>query len=134
MLLPDEKINIDKYALQCIYYVMWNVDYSEEYDTWFNTLDEESKIAVLERVKLLQEFGPQLPRPYSDVLHGSKYVNLKELRNKTEKHVLRVAYIFDKERKAFLLTGGDKKGKNERNFYSELVSVSEKLVEKYHLK
>jgi len=40
---------------------MWNVDYSEEYDTWFNTLDEESKIAVLERVKLLQEFGPQLP-------------------------------------------------------------------------
>ena len=61
VLLPDEKINIDKYALQCIYYIMWNIDYSEEYDTWFNTLDEESKIAVLERVKLLQEFGPQLP-------------------------------------------------------------------------
>ena len=61
VLLPDEKINIDKYALQCIYYSMWNIDYSEEYDTWFNTLDEESKIAVLERVKLLQEFGPQLP-------------------------------------------------------------------------
>lgn len=113
---------------------MWNIDYSDEYEIWFNILDNDSKIAVLERVKLLKEFGPQLTRPYSDVLHGSKYSNLKELRNKTEKHVLRVAYIFDKERNAFLLTGGDKKGKNEKDFYTELIAVSEKLIEKYHLK
>ena len=42
--------------------------------------------------------------------------------------------MFDMERNAFLLIGGDKKGKNEKNFYSELISISEKLVEKYHLK
>lgn len=44
----------------------------------------------------LENIEPNLPRPYTDVLHGSKkYKNLKELRNKTEKSVLRVSYYFD---------------------------------------
>jgi len=33
---------------------MWEIESSEEYDKWFATLDEESKIAVLERVLLLK--------------------------------------------------------------------------------
>lgn len=58
---------------------VWNISSSDEYDAWFNTLDEESKEAVFERVLLLRQFGPNLPRPYSDTLHGSKYKNLKDL-------------------------------------------------------
>ncbi len=92
---------------------MWNVDSSDEYDAWFLSLDEESKEAVLQRVILLCQYSSNLPRPYADTLHGSKkYTNLKELRNQTQQHVLRVAYCFDTERKAFLLTGGDEKGKD----------------------
>lgn len=59
---------------------MWNVDSSDEYDVWFLALDEESKEAVLQRVLLLRQFGPNLPHPYADVLHGSKkYRTLKSL-------------------------------------------------------
>ena len=112
--------------------IMWNVDSSEEYDAWFLSLDEESKEAVLQRVLLLRQYGPQLPRPYSDTLHGSKkYTNLKELRNQTQQHVLRVAYYFDTERKAFLLTGGDKKGKDQKKFYKDLIAESEVIIEKH---
>lgn len=108
---------------------MWNVESSDEYDAW---LDEESKEAVLQRVLLLRQYGPNLPRPYTDVLHGSKKLsNLKELRNKTQKHLLRVAYYFDSARKAFLLTGGDKKGKNQDKFYKDLIAESELIVEKH---
>lgn len=111
---------------------MWKIDSSEEYDFWFETLDENSKEAVLERVILLQEFGPNLPRPYADVLHGSKkYKNIKELRNQTADHVLRVSYYFDPERNAFLITGGDKKGKNEKKFYKNLVKESEEIIERH---
>ena len=111
---------------------MWNVDSSEEYDVWFKTLDEDCKVAVLERVFLLREFGPQLPRPYADTLKGSKkYKNLKELRNQTERHVLRVSYYFDSERNAFLLTGGDKKGKNQDKFYKDLIAESEIIIERH---
>ena len=111
---------------------MWNVESSDEYDACFLTLDEESKEAVLQRVLLLRQYGPNLPRLYSDVLHGSKKLsNLKELKNKTQKHLLRVAYYFDSARKAFLLTGGDKKGKNQDKLYKDLIAESELIVEKY---
>lgn len=111
---------------------MWEVESSDEYDKWFATLDEEAKIAVLERVLLLQHQGPNLPRPYADTLHGSKkYSNLKELRNKTKEHIIRVAYYFDPKRKAFLLTGGDKKGKNQTKFYKDLIEEAERIIARH---
>ena len=111
---------------------MWDVASSEEYDIWFLTLDEECKEAVLQRVLLLKQYGPNLPRPYADVLHGSKkYKNLKELRNQTQQHILRVAYYYDTDRKAFLLTGGDKKGKDQEKFYKDLIVESEVIIEKH---
>lgn len=111
---------------------MWDVDSSDEYDVWFLSLDEESKEAVLQRVLLLRQFGPNLPRPYADVLHGSKkYKNLKELRNQTQNHLLRVSYYFDSARNAFLLTGGDKKGKTQDKFYKDLIAESEVIIEKH---
>ena len=89
-------------------------------------------ILVLQRVLLLRQYGPNLPRPYSDVLHGSKKLsNLKELRNQTQKHLLRIAYYFDSARNAFLLTGGDKKGKDQDKFYKDLIAESELIVEKH---
>lgn len=45
--------------------------------------------------------------------------NTRTLRNQTQQHVLRIAYYFDTERKAFLLTGGDKKGKDQKKFYKD---------------
>ena len=111
---------------------MWNVESSDEYDAWFLTLDEESKEAVLQRVLLLKQYGPNLPRPYADALYGSKKLkNLKELRNNTQRHTLRVSYYFDSKRNAFLLTGGDKKGKNQDKFYKDLITESEIIVTKH---
>lgn len=111
---------------------MWNVSSSNEYDSWFASLDEECKEAVLTRVLLLQEFGLNLARPYSDTLKGSKkYKNLKELRNQTSNSVLRIAYYFDSVRNAFLLTGGDKKGKYQKRFYKDLIKESETIIEKH---
>jgi hypothetical protein len=70
-------------------------------------------------------------RPHADRLKGSRIRNLKELRAKTESHVLRVLYFFDERRQALLLVGGDKKGKNERSFYKRLIAEAEGLVERY---
>ena len=111
---------------------MWSVGSSDEYDAWFLTLDEDCKEAVLQRVLLLRQYGPNLPRPYADVLRGSKkYRNLKELRNQTQQHVLRVSYYFDSAREAFLLIGGDKKGKDQDKFYKDLIAESEVIIERH---
>jgi hypothetical protein len=89
---------------------------------------DDDKALIRYKVYLLEEYGPNLGRPHADSLKGSKKLsNLKELRAKTDTHVFRVAYIFDPDRNGLLLTGGDKKGKNQRKFYKDLISQAEQV-------
>ncbi|GHV33783.1 toxin RelE [Spirochaetia bacterium] len=112
----------------------WEVNNTEEYDTWFLQQSEEDQVILQTRVFLLKEHGPQLGRPYADTLKGSSLRNLKELRAKTEAHMFRVAYLFDPEQKALLLIGGDKKGKNEKRFYKGLIKQAEQIYDLYREK
>lgn len=111
----------------------WTVDNTDEFEKWFKELDSESKEAIFSKVILLEAFGPQLGRPHADTLAESKISNLKELRAKTEKHVLRVAFCFDRKRKGWLLIGGDKKGVNEKKFYKDLIKDAEKIIMNEHI-
>ena len=95
---------------------MWPVDATEEYLQWFAAQPAGVQEVILAKVLLLEE--------------GSRIKNLKELRAKTEAHVLRVLYFFDERRHALLLVGGDKKGKNERGFYKKLIGEAEALLER----
>lgn len=59
---------------------MWSVVYSDEFKQWFQSLAEDEQNSVSHVLLLLEEHGPQLPRPYADVINGSRISNLKELR------------------------------------------------------
>jgi hypothetical protein len=109
----------------------WEVETTNEYDNWFLAQAESGQASIRMKVKLLEEFGPLLPRPHVDTLNGSKLKNLKELRTQTENNVFRVAFLFDEKRKAILIIGGDKKGKNEKQFYKNLIKQAEKIYQKY---
>jgi len=112
----------------------WEVDTTDEYDAWFMKQGENGQASIQAKVETLKIYGPHLPRPYADTLKGSKLKNLKELRSQTEAHVFRVAYLFDEERKAVLLIGGDKQGKNEKRFYKSLIKQAEKIYQQYRNK
>ena len=109
----------------------WEIETTEEYDAWFLDLAENGQEAIRVKVELLEEYGPLLPRPHADTLKGSKLSNLKELRTQTENNVFRVAFIFDKKRNAVLLIGGDKKGKDEKRFYKNLIKQAEEIYRQY---
>jgi hypothetical protein len=111
--------------------IMWNVLATEEYLIWFSKLSEYDKEEISFKVHLLEEFGPNLSRPHADTLKGSKIKNLKELRIKTHEHTFRIAFYFDIKRNGLLLTGGDKKGKNQKLFYKKLLEEAMELIEKY---
>jgi hypothetical protein len=110
---------------------MWNVYATEELLKWFSPLSEYDKEEINFKVYLLEEFGPNLGRPHADTLKGAKIKNLKELRIKTHEHLFRIAYFFDDKRKGILLTAGDKKGKDERLFYKDLIKNAVGLIEAY---
>ena len=109
----------------------WEIITTDEYDAWFLEQVEDGQESIRIKVELLEEYGPLLPRPHADTLKGSNLSNIKELRTHTENHVFRVAFLFDEERNAVLLIGGDKKGKNEKWFYKSLIKQAEEIYCQY---
>lgn len=90
---------------------MWEVEYSDQFEVWWHDLADERQDAVDAAVRMLEERGPSLGRPFVDTLQGSRHANMKELRPRGSN--LRVLFAFDPRRTAILLLGGDKTGQWE---------------------
>ena len=110
----------------------WLVEFDGEFKAEFDGFAGVVKIELLARAKVLEKFGPSLGRPSVDTLAGSAYRNMKELRFNADGGAWRIAFAFDPERKAILLCGGDKAGKNQRRFYERLVRIADQRF-KAHL-
>lgn len=108
---------------------MWEIKPTPEFDEWWATLDERTKAAARAKLKLTGQFGPLLPRPYADTLHGSRYPNLKELRFEFRDHPYRIFYAFDPQRTAMLLIGGSKAGDNRS--YERAVAKAEGIHDRH---
>jgi hypothetical protein len=108
---------------------MWKIERTQRIKDWIFQLDDDAKEAILKNLYILQELGPKLGRPYVDTIKNSKYKNMKELRIQNKKRVYRILFIFDTDRNAVLLIGGDKK--SDKNFYSKMIPLAEKLYENY---
>lgn len=109
----------------------WEVEYTDEFKRWWNSLNMEEQEEVEAKVELLEEFGPTLPRPHSDVIVSSRHANMKELRAQVRQRQIWVLYAFDPRRTALLLIGGDKTGIPK--WYEEFVSIADHLFDE-HLK
>ncbi len=107
----------------------WEVEYTDEFEAWWNNLTQEEQEDVNAEVILLQRFGPALPRPHADTVAASRHPNMKELRIQHAGRPYRVLYAFDPRRCAILLVGGDKTG--DRQWYKRFVPVADRLYEKH---
>ena len=109
--------------------IMWEVEYTDEFGTWWDTLGEAEREAVAFSVNLLRQAGPFLGFPYTSGVYGSKHSALRELRSQCTGRPLRTFFAFDPRRVAILLIGGDKTG-NYR-FYDEFVPRVDKIYDQY---
>ena len=100
---------------------MWEVEYTDEFGTWWGSLRPEDQDRVAAAVELLEAAGPSLGRPLVDTITASSHANMKELRFSAADGEWRVAFAFDIKRKAILLVAGDKSGVHEKRFYRELI-------------
>jgi hypothetical protein len=55
----------------------WEVEASDEFKGWYESLDEAERASVAENVDMLEEYGPALGRPYADTIRESRYPNMK---------------------------------------------------------
>ena len=114
----------------------WKIVVVEPALSWLHGLrrtDRDTLIQVSQAVTALQEEGPALGRPLVDTIKGSVLSNLKELRpgsaGATE---VRLLFVFDPDRQAVILVGGDKAG-NRSGWYRVAVPQAEQAYAE-HLK
>lgn len=105
----------------------WDVEYTDEFEGWWEDLDEGEQESVASYVRMLEMRGPSLAHPYSSSVESSKYSHMRELRVQHGGNPYRVLYAFDPRRVAMLLIGGDKTG-NDR-WYEEYVPIADKIYE-----
>lgn len=106
----------------------WDVEYTDEFEVWWNTLSVEQQEAIDTAVAMLEELGPGLARPWVDTITGSRHQNMKELRPRGGH--LRVLFAFDPRRTAILLLGGDKTNRWQV-WYQEAIPKADALYDDY---
>lgn len=106
--------------------MIWEIEGTDEFASWYGGLDENDRARIDDRVDLLAATGPTLGRPVVDVIVASKHKKMKELRSGT----IRVLFIFDEESTAILLLGGDKQG-NWTDWYTVNIPIADALYDTY---
>jgi hypothetical protein len=105
--------------------IMWEVEYTDEFGKWWDTLNKTEQIDAAAYVALLEQYGPQLGYPHSSGIKGSRYAHLRELRIQHHGEPYRILYAFDPRRIAILLIGGKKTG-NDR-WYEKFIAIADQL-------
>lgn len=109
--------------------MLWEVEYTDEFEEWWNSLTENEQSEVQASVKLLSVLGPGLKFPHSSGVVQSKHSRMRELRTQCEGRPFRTLYAFDPRRVAILLIGGDKTG-NDR-WYEEFVPKADRIYDRH---
>jgi hypothetical protein len=109
--------------------MIWDVEGTDEFRAWFQSLDDAEQEAVIATVDLLEEHGPHLPHPYSSGIKKSRHEHMRELRIQHRGRPYRVLYAFDPRRSAILLIGGDKTGQDR--WYEIYVPKADRLYDEY---
>lgn len=106
---------------------MWEVEFTDEFERWWQAIEDDQRESLLASVNLLRQLGPLLGRPHADTVKGSRHANMKELRTQHRGRPLRTLFAFDPRRRAILLIGGDKTG--DDRFYDRIIPLADRLYD-----
>ncbi len=105
------------------------VEYTDEFNDWWNDLDENEQDTVFSYVSLLEQKGTQLSYPYSSNVKSSKHSHMRELRIQHQGEPYRVLYAFDPRRTGILLIGGCKAGDDK--WYEKYVPIADSIYDNH---
>ena len=108
----------------------WTVKMTDEYEQWFMNLDDDLQDALIVDIKVLEIIGPKLGRPHVETLKVKKgEKKIKELRTEHEGKPYRSLFVFDPERSAILLLGGNKA--TDKKWYRRNIPKALDIYKKY---
>jgi hypothetical protein len=107
----------------------WEVEVTDEFLAWYDTLPLPAAEAVSRDVDLLERYGPTLAYPHTSAIFGSRHSHMRELRVDHARRHFRILYAFDPRRTAIVLLGGNKTG--DDRWYTENVPRADRLYDDY---
>jgi hypothetical protein len=107
----------------------WDVEYTDEFEEWWDSLSEGEQEDISASVQLLEERGPNLGFPHSSGISGSKHSHMRELRTQHSGKPYRTLYAFDPRRNAILLIGGNKTGDNR--WYETHILIADRVYDEH---
>ncbi|MFO2006254.1 addiction module toxin RelE [Pseudomonas sp. o96-267] len=107
----------------------WDVEYTDEFGDWWESLSADEQESVAVSVRLLEERGPSLGFPHSSGINGSRHGHMRELRTQHVGRPYRTLYAFDPRRSAILLIGGSKAG--DDRWYEINVPLADRLYDEH---
>jgi len=108
----------------------WEIVIHPTVSKWLDSLARSEYQKVVIALKVLQEQGPFLGRPFVDQVKNSRFKNMKELRPRGKN--LRLLFAFDPNRKAIILVAGDKTN-NWIKWYEQNIPIADQRFSE-HLK
>jgi len=109
--------------------MQWEVEYTDEFEDWWESLSESEQEDVSASVQLLEERGPNLGFPHSSAISGSKHSHMRELRTQHNGKPYRTLYAFDSRRNTILLIGGNKTG--DKRWYQTHIAIADRVYDKH---
>jgi hypothetical protein len=109
--------------------VAWEVEFTDEFEEWWNGLKGTDQIKIDAAVRMMEEYGPDLPFPMSSGVNRSRHSHMRELRVQIHGKPYRVLYAFNPKRAAILLVGGDKTG--DEHWYEIHVPRADTLYDQH---
>lgn len=108
---------------------MWTVEL-ELIKDWLDGLDQGTAYQVYAALDILRDKGPNLKRPLVGKIEGSVIKSMKELRpGSVGGSEVRILFVFDPERKAIMLVGGDKQRKWNKWYDKAIREAESRYVE-----
>ena len=105
------------------------VEFTDEFEAWWDSLDADEQDSVNDGVNMLEDLGPELEYPWSSKIYGSRHSHMRELRVQHRGDPYRVLYAFNPLRNAILLIGGNKTG--DGRFYRRMVPIADALYDEH---
>jgi hypothetical protein len=73
----------------------WEVEFTDEFGGWYESLTGNEQDSIDRNVYLLEQFGPALPDRYSKPVVTSRFSRMRELRVQHGGEPIRVLYAFE---------------------------------------
>jgi hypothetical protein len=86
--------------------VAWTVEVTEEFEAWWDELNDDERVSIDGMIRVLETHGPALRSPYSSEVTNSRYEALRQLHVPHLNRAICVLYVSDEQRAIVVLLTG----------------------------